>query len=98
MILSTKTKKTIGKLVIALTVISTLNGIKNITTQEAKADTKEVVLDYVVSQGDTLYDIAKNYKKDGQDLRKFVYQIQKENDLFGKHIQPNQTLKITVKQ
>ena len=50
--------------------------------------------DLVVSTGDTLWSIACEYKKDGQDVREYIYELRKLNNLENCIIYPGQELKI----
>lgn len=50
--------------------------------------------DYTVTAGDTLWSIASENKKDGQDVREYIYELQKVNELHDCMIYPNQTIKI----
>ena len=50
--------------------------------------------DYTVTVGDTIWSIASENKKDGQDVREYIYQLQKVNGLDDCMIYPNQTIKI----
>ena len=50
--------------------------------------------DLVVSTGDTLWSIACEYKKDGQDVREYIYELRKLNNLENCTIYPGQELKI----
>ena len=36
--------------------------------------------DYTVSNGETLWDIAEEHKKDGQDIREYIYELRKINN------------------
>jgi len=49
---------------------------------------------YVVSENQTLWDIANEYKPDGMDIREYVYELRKANDLDDAIIYPNQELTI----
>lgn len=49
--------------------------------------------EYVVSDGDTLWTIASEYKKEGQDIREYVYQLRELNNIDC-IIYPGQTIKI----
>lgn len=50
--------------------------------------------EYVVSTGETLWSIASENKKDGQDVREYIYELRKLNDLDDCMIYPNQVIKI----
>lgn len=57
-----------------------------------KIETEEIT----VSTGDTLWSIASRYKKDGQDVREYIYELRKLNNLDDCTIYPNQVLKIEI--
>lgn len=50
--------------------------------------------DYIVTSGETLWSIALENKKDGQDVREYIYELQNLNDFDDCMIYPNQTIKI----
>ena len=50
--------------------------------------------EYVVSTGETLWSIASENKKDGQDVREYIYELRELNDLDDCMIYPNQVIKI----
>ena len=50
--------------------------------------------EYVVIEGQTLWDIATENKKDGQDIREYVYQLRELNNIDDCIIRPGQELKI----
>ena len=50
--------------------------------------------DVVISAGDTLWSISCEYKKDGQDVREYIYELRKLNNLENCTIYPGQVLKI----
>ena len=50
--------------------------------------------EYVVSTGETLWSIASENKKDGQDVREYIYELRKLNELDDCMIYPNQVIKI----
>ena len=48
----------------------------------------------VVSTGDTLWSIASEYKKPGEDVREYIYELRKLNNLENCIIYPGQKIKI----
>lgn len=60
---------------------------------------KEVIsteCDYVVSKGETLWNIAAKYKQDNQDIRDYIYQIRKINNMETATIYEGQAIKVIV--
>ena len=55
-----------------------------------KIETEEIM----VSAGDTLWSISCEYKKDGQDVREYIYELRKLNNLTDCTIYPGQEIKI----
>ena len=53
-----------------------------------------VTEDYTVSAGQTLWDIAEENKQDGQDVREYVYNLRKLNNIDDCIIYEGQVLKI----
>ena len=51
---------------------------------------------YEVEAGDTVWDIAKKIALPEEDVRKIVWQIEKDNAIENADIQPGQVLKIRV--
>lgn len=49
---------------------------------------------YVVSENQTLWDIASEYKPDGMDIREYIFELRKVNNLDDATIYPNQELTI----
>lgn len=47
-----------------------------------------------VSAGDTLWSIASEHKKSGQDVREYLYELRKLNNLENCTIYPGQKIKI----
>ena len=70
--------------------IITLISIFNLSFAKAKVGTE----DYVVSTGDTLWSIASEHKKSGQDVREYIYELRQLNNLDDCIIYPGQVLKI----
>lgn len=50
--------------------------------------------DYMVSTGDTLWSISCEYKKTGQDVRSYLYELRELNNLNDCIIYPGQVIKI----
>lgn len=56
---------------------------------------QEVVTEeYVVSAGETLWSIASENKKAGQDIRQYIYELREINNMNDCLIYPNQVIKI----
>lgn len=73
-------------LIFALAIISVLN----FCFAKTEIETEE----YVVSVGETLWSIASENKKDGQDIREYIYELRQLNSLDDCMIYPNQVIKI----
>lgn len=67
-----------------------LNSIFN----KEEITTKEI--QYTVSKGERLWDIAEQYKRLGQDIREYIYEIKKINNMENSTIYENQELTIIV--
>ena len=50
--------------------------------------------DYTVVQGDTLWSIASENLKSGQDIREYIYELREINNLNDCLLYPNQIIKI----
>ena len=50
--------------------------------------------DYTVVQGDTLWSIASENLKSGQDIREYIYELREVNNLNDCLLYPNQIIKI----
>lgn len=50
--------------------------------------------EYIVMPGDTLWSIASENKKEGQDVREYIYKLQLVNDVENCLIYPGQVIKI----
>lgn len=64
--------------------------IFNLCFAKTEVETEE----YVVSVGETLWSIARENKKDGQDIREYIYELRQLNSLDDCMIYPNQVIKI----
>lgn len=62
----------------------------------AEAEAPVVTNEYVVSQGDTLWAIARDAAPSGSDTRNVVAEIQSLNSLGNANIHPGQVLLIPV--
>lgn len=69
--------------IIVITLFSKCAATKKIETEEI-----------MVSTGDTLWSIACEYKKPGQDVREYLYELRKLNNLENCTIYPGQEIKI----
>ena len=58
----------------------------------------ETVSELQIRSGDTLWDIATQYKAEGEDTRFFIYEIKKLNNLTGNVIKVGQVLYIPIKK
>lgn len=58
------------------------------------AKTEVVIEDYLVSAGETLWSIASENKKAGQDVREYIYELREVNNMNDCMIYPNQVIKI----
>lgn len=60
----------------------------------AKTNTETEYIDYTISKGETLWDIAKEYTPDNKDIRQTIYEIKQLNNMTNSTIYPGQTIKI----
>lgn len=68
-----------------------------VTFIKAFANTENDNISIVVNEGDTLWEISKNYMPKDQDIRKSIYEIEKLNDLNSCNIKPGQVLMIPTR-
>ena len=69
-----------------------------IPTPPAEAEAKETIIEYHVTKGQTLWHIAKQFKKENEDIRQTIYNIEKLNNLDTATIYEGQTLKIKIEE
>ncbi len=59
---------------------------------------KEQMFNYIViQQGDTLWDISLKYKDDNQEVRKYIYDLKRINNLTDSTLFLGDVLKIPVR-
>lgn len=52
------------------------------------------VIQYTVSKNDTIWSVAKQYKGENEDIREYVYEIQKMNNMFNSVLTEGQVVDI----
>ena len=60
----------------------------------AKTNTETKYIDYTISKGETLWNIAGEYKEPNEDIRQYIYNIKKLNNMTDSTVYPGQTIKI----
>ena len=65
-------------------------------SRNIEADMKDKSVFVTVGSGDTLWDIAEEYCKDYDDVRKWVYEIKQVNSLKSSDIYQGQVLEIPI--
>ena len=68
------------------------------STSIAKTNTEAETISYTVSKDDTLWTIAQEYKADNKDIRQYIYELKKLNNMANSNIYEGQTLKIIKEQ
>ena len=79
--------KFIRTLTIALIILYAL--FSNVIAKEERE-----LADYTVCKNDTIWSIAKEHKEEDEDIREYVYEIQKINNLVNKTLSDGQVIKI----
>jgi hypothetical protein len=78
---------------IMLVIVISIGG--NITGQnQALSITKPTYTEVTVIAGDTLWELAKSYGPEGQDIRKIVHTMCKINNVSAERLQPGQKIMI----
>jgi LysM repeat protein len=89
-------KKIIGAALIIITVFGiTLLGALGLGTS-ARGETVAACQEYRVKPGDTLWNIAKEYTDGKKDIRKYIYNIMKENGMENPDLMPGQIIFIPI--
>ncbi len=88
-----KNMKKILKIILS---ISLLNIILFLLLENTTAytDKEKEIISYTVSQGETLWSIAKQYKDDKTDIRQYIYEIKQLNNMNTATIQAGQIIKL----
>lgn len=60
----------------------------------AKTDKEAEYIDYTISKGETLWSIAGEYKEQNEDIRQYIYDIKKLNNMTDSTVYPGQVIKI----
>ena len=68
------------------------------STSIAKTNTEAETISYTVSKDDTLWTIAQEYKADNKDIRQYIYELKKINNITNSNIYDGKTLKIIKEQ
>ena len=74
-----------------LTIILVAIAITIYITVATKPHNEPKTTFYTVTKGDTLWQIAAEYKPHGTDIRKYIYNIKQMNEI-GANLQPGQTI------
>ena len=84
----------IAAVVLAVIVIAAACASKSDNSVEAETNT---YIEYCVSPGDTLWDIAKEHSNNNVDLRDFIREIEEKNQLTDTFIYSGDTLLIPAR-
>ena len=63
-------------------------------TSIARTQEEAETILYTVNNGDTLWNIAKDNKAENKDIRQYIYELKKINNMKNSNIYEGQTLKI----
>ncbi|HOB81847.1 MAG TPA: LysM peptidoglycan-binding domain-containing protein [Peptococcaceae bacterium] len=70
--------------------------IQATTPLTLRANTPTQIITVIVEEGDTLWAIARQYRTDQQDIRKYIDLIQEYNGKSNPQLQPGEALAIPV--
>lgn len=73
-------------------IIFLLIALSNISV--AKSNEEAEIISYTVSNGETLWSIAEEYKAENEDPRQYIYDIKKLNNMDNSNIYEGQILQI----
>ncbi len=73
-------------------IIFLLIALSNISV--AKSNEEAKIISYTVSNGETLWSIAEEYKAENEDPRQYIYDIKKLNNMDNSNIYEGQILQI----
>lgn len=86
-------KKGVVYIIILLFVLNFTTILAKNKKQEDGVKFKEVQIEY----GDTIWDIAKNNMSKDEDIRDYIYQIRKINNLDTANIYPGKVILVPIK-
>jgi len=81
--------------IVIISISFMVNSLVPQTTVSGQTEIKYIQV--TVEPGDTLWEIAMKYNKNGKDVRKFIYDIMKENNLKNSGLYEGQLINIPVK-
>ncbi|MGM0379159.1 MAG: LysM peptidoglycan-binding domain-containing protein [Bacillota bacterium] len=87
-----KTRFFLSSLLIFIFIILLFNFL--IQFNQVSAANNIETIDIRVKKGDTVWEIAKKFKSKNEDTRKMVYLINEINDLNGRYLQVDETIKV----
>ena len=87
-----KTRFILSNLLIFIFIILLFNFL--IQFNQVNAANQVETIDVKIKNGDTVWEIAKRYKPINEDTRKMVYLINEINDLNGRYLQVDETIKV----
>ena len=64
----------------------------------AETNEEAEILSYTVCKGDTLWNIAQEYRTDNKDIRQYIYELKQLNNMLNSKIYEGQKLKIIKEQ
>lgn len=83
-------------MILLLTAFLLVFGVQLVKGNTQPKNLKVYYLSVEIDKGDTLWDIAKEYKQEGQATKSYVKQIMKTNNMLGSKIRAGDTLFVPV--